>query len=512
MKNLTILVLALLPFLGSSQTWFPEEAVYTTTSYVGIEKMEVLGSQEVEGKFYTVLDRRRIEIDNFLDTVITHFDKALLRTEGEKVIYNDGLGEQVLYDFGMEVGDSLKWVRISGYCEATFYLDSTFTKEINGVTVRVQEGRVASNYYYFFGTSVRIYEGVGVVEDSYEDNWSSNGYLIPQIGLTCLADDVRPDLCSFQNDAFTIGDPEECNILTPNLIPWFALAYPKWKLVFGSMSSPMIGHRNLRASGDTIIEGQSYTIIRNEITLLEGESDTTIIEEEPFYMREDTGRVYYWDDSEEHLIYDMTMRIGDTLRWRPFKMEEFPDEMCKTYFVLDSVQEVYGFFGKSIVQYGRVVQEAFDAVSIVQIKEGAGLTHFYNNTLDEWMLGGHPIPDIYFQCFFDGGRQVGNLCYWYGIFSSLGREDDCLALVSSVSPEPYEASLDIYPNPTFDQLRIHGDLSAVKEIRIIDASGKLILISPPSERLGLGQIMPGLYFLQAELSAGGVLVHKFIKQ
>ncbi len=430
-----------------------------------------------------------------------------MRVEGEKVYYNDGLGEQVLYDFGMEVGDSLEWTRLEECYRGTFILDSIYTHNLEGESIRVQQGRIETDLSIFDGT-FRIYEGIGFTEKILiNDEWSIFGFLLPHRALSCALDSHTPFLCSFDNGIVSIDN--NCRALSPDFFNWEAHSY-FWKLTYGAMNSPQVGHRILRFEKDTIINQLTYNNIENTSEVLQGIEDTVRFLHDEYYLRTELGKVFYWDGEQDQLIYNFSMRIGDTIVWRPKEIDINPTENCYAYFVLDNLTYIYGIFERQIIQIGTLYEPYWETETKVRIDEGVGLSHFYNTFTEEWEIWGHLIPDLILQCFFDG-EDEGRLCYYRGILRSLGDEEDCADLVSEVNIPEIENQYSIYPNPSEERIFIEGNLSAIKAITILDLFGNTMMHLKAQHQVNIQDLSPGIYLIMLSSEKGIEQIQKIVK-
>ena len=81
---------------------------------------------------------------------------------------------------------------------------------------------------------------------------------------------------------------------------------------------------------------------------------------------------------------------------------------------------------------------------------------------------------------------------------------------SSIHDNSKKSDIYIYPNPVSSILNIVTDAD-IKACEILDASGKNIKTFH-SEKINLGNLPSGLYFLKVYISNGEVSVHKIVKK
>jgi hypothetical protein len=71
--------------------------------------------------------------------------------------------------------------------------------------------------------------------------------------------------------------------------------------------------------------------------------------------------------------------------------------------------------------------------------------------------------------------------------------------------------LSIYPNPVQDHLHISPS-EKIKDLRVRNLMGELILSQNKAEDLDLRGLSPGVYFLEVSLTQGQNRTQKFVKE
>ena len=75
-----------------------------------------------------------------------------------------------------------------------------------------------------------------------------------------------------------------------------------------------------------------------------------------------------------------------------------------------------------------------------------------------------------------------------------------------------QAKFTVYPNPVRHQLSIQGDLTAVREIILQDALGRIIWTKHPSSTIDVSEMKSGVYFVHVIQNNGNKQVIRVIKQ
>ena len=83
---------------------------------------------------------------------------------------------------------------------------------------------------------------------------------------------------------------------------------------------------------------------------------------------------------------------------------------------------------------------------------------------------------------------------------------------SSIEQENY--NINIYPNPSKDDIIISGDLSAFSEFIIVDNLGKIVLAeqinkNAISQKINIKSLAKGIYFVEID---DGKIIRKIVKQ
>ena len=422
--------------------------------------------------------------------------------------------EQLIYDFNMSVGDSIWWYDQGG-CPIKFRLDSLYKKEIDGSLIDIQEGLVDSEDF-FHPRFVRIYRGVGVVE-SKSNHWDTTlvqdggslGFLLPSEGLFCGLDYTPPSLCSFENDIIYIGrEYESCRWISSTTQHWF-YQNGEWVYNFGGMFDPETYARILKHNyqQDTIIEGETYQLVSNTVASRSGASELSYYDEEPYIMRSEDRKLYYWTGDTTHLVYDFNMSPGDSIEWYPDHEGSDTIGSCRAFFVLDSLSIDSIYQNEYHVQHGRLISKFWEEETKIEIYESIGWVKSYDDYNGYWHSSGFLIPELNLACYWDAAGQ-GDFCQYTSNFGNRYpmEETDCYDLVSSSERPKIDLEIKIAPNPVNESFQLIGDLSSFESYVIYDINGRKVAgflsVRGP---INVADLPSGLYFLQLQ---GG---HSFLK-
>ena len=226
--------------------------------------------------------------------------KFLLREQGDSILISDNLiviRERLIYNFNWQESDSILVSARNKY-------------EIEGLTHSYEtllDGNTYECYSFcsskFNGDRKYIYKSIG----------QTIGGLIDG-----LADGVRTTrrkyLTKFTRNNVLIYEYE---YPTPQIEDRFQDYYPiitddkMWSIVCVGTNGSQTDRRSLHLEGDTIINGMSYSICKQN----SGLGTTNITSEYYCAMREEDKKVYRIsrDSQEEHLLFDFAIQVGDSL-------------------------------------------------------------------------------------------------------------------------------------------------------------------------------------------------------
>ncbi len=240
----------------------------------------------------------------------------------------------------------------------------------------------------------------------------------------------------------------------------------------------------IKISGDSIINEQSYKMIwwEDESTLLGFGFD----ENKKTYFRP-----IGWEQTEDIVIYDFNLDIGDTfdlpviLSSSPFWEIYFEESIVEG---IDSVTLNDGSFRK---RYHFSVDNIFDTC------HGNGEWTFIDG------IGSNIHPAyVLFYCF-EFGIELD--CY-----SNQSQELHGNCLYSPTFEVPINP-IKVFPNPTDNKLIIKAPGNEILSLLLLDINGHQVLLEKNGDHMNLGELPGGVYFLKVQMRSGSVFTERIVK-
>lgn len=212
------------------------------------------------------------------------------------------------------------------------------------------------------------------------------------------------------------------------------------------------------------------------------------------FLREDsTQKVYYRNGETEELIYDFNLAVNDTFF---FDTDFF--SMCKSIIVeeIDSIAFDDGVNRKRLTMR---INYAPSHSEIDYWVAGMGSTKY----------GSFPFSE---HCIIDAGEAL--LCFFENdelVYKNTSGE----CFLTSVDDQPMLQKIQIYPNPTSDQVIITNDNQQLTHFVLHDLSGKPIqrgILDSNSKIVDLQTLPSGMYFLTITTKSGEQMVEKVLKR
>lgn len=524
MKNAITLVFLFSTFFLSGQSWFQDGDQWVNSisrgfifNDIGHEVVKVSTNDTmINGHIYDVLEKK-FSFEVFgTDTIWQEGRTSLVRAEGDSIYYYDGMEEYLIYDFSMAPGDSIKWFADNGNpgCKSFFILDSIYTIDHNGEQVRVQEG-YSDSHYSFLGP-IRIVETIGVAEKKNivgDTSWYFTGFLIPNLGLTCLEDQLPPRMCSFTGSKLDFGRTvESCSEIIPYRSNWFKIN-DKWTYnFFGSFGRGSFAREIQYERKDTMINEIKYKFLNNKIYAIDGDGDLFSYGEEDYIVRSDNRRVYYWSGEEERLVYDFNMNPGDSIEWLPQTFENQFETNCITHFLLDSIYIDVVDNRPIQVQLGILYSRYNGSEMKIQIYEGIGVVRYYDLNYNEWNAGGFLIPALHLECFFDGLGQ-GHFCRYESLDLNFSDGRDCFDLITEVKDlDSNIKSIKLVANPVTSTLFLEGDFDPMQRFSIYSLEGRKLANGVLGNgNIDINDLQAGTYLITVLLPNSVPTTLRFIK-
>ena len=357
-------------------------------------------------------------------------------------LYSDN--EILVYDFGMAVGDSVRmyWNQYDT-SEVYVRLDSVSSIYLNGnerrcYYVSSKDAKEANKWQYTY----RWIEGIGALE----------GFLYPSVIYQAGGAPTTTLLCAKYFDETIYMNEEYGTCFIDNTTDLV-----KENVEYNTFIYNYFGYIEPIKTLTTKFEGYT-TIGENEyMNVYQKDTSTTNEYELIGYMREeDNGKVYFYDNDKEYLLYDFGMKVGDSIKIYWQQCYE-----CETYIRLDSITEE---------EIGGAIRKCYHTSSNEFGFWGAPVV---------WVEGIGSLDGLFYpeSMTAPGGYITTLLCYKEkGELVYMNEEfDDCI-IGNTLSEEEVMTGTSIskvYPNPGENILNIRTALPEGR-IEVYDILGKVI--------------------------------------
>ncbi|MEM9921407.1 MAG: hypothetical protein AAF990_25120 [Bacteroidota bacterium] len=226
-SNTSLFCLLLLFFFNSpsinAQVWFENnpEWIYDYTFFDnrGYVVDKVVGDTMLLGCNCSVIEGYITSVNyttSYADTSVSGPFYNYISVRSDSVLYYSDSSFYMMYDFGMQPGDSLlineEEVKEIGIPGLYFVLDSMGSIQIDGQIRRTQHLFLLGEFYD--STRVTVIEGLGIVEQSYinfndELRFRKSGSIIPAYQYFSVIDAPAIDFCAFKDDLIFYDPLEE---------------------------------------------------------------------------------------------------------------------------------------------------------------------------------------------------------------------------------------------------------------------------------------------------------------
>lgn len=224
-----------------------------------------------------------------------------------------------------------------------------------------------------------------------------------------------------------------------------------------SFGGEVHGYIRFAEAGDSLFHGVQATMLSKEsITSSRG-----VYKSSPYFVYEDSSRMYYWNGKKYQVYLDFNLAVGDTLDWTLTSMDSITDFIVTGYDTLEidgeklvSQSMVYSVFhGKSPSNYH---------TNTVTHTERLSAIGFY--TISEILVDG-PFPNNKIRCYSDS-----EISYTFSWFE---KEMDipCDGLINIVSSEEVERNFRAFVSE--NSLWIEGDVQN-STVDVYTIAGSLI--------------------------------------
>ena len=283
--------------------------------------MEIQQNMIIDGKQYVLFGDGQ------------NYNSFLLREEGNKVfVYSSLLKKDlVLYDFTLEVGDSLPALYIDWQYHDAFHQPLPYNGEVvdynedydgtilpadtfivtNISTITLLDGKEYKKWT--FNNGMQYVEGIG----SYGTSYAENDFyqLIANVPQYSDADSTHLVCVSKNGKLLYQMDDAEMERLGAECLcdvekKWSDTWCDTWNVMEHDMGMTSDTEKTWRhyISQDTIINEQTYSIVNSYWTL----EETNVYRSALVRFAEDK-KVYAFIDDTEYLVYDFAVQVGDTI-------------------------------------------------------------------------------------------------------------------------------------------------------------------------------------------------------
>lgn len=258
--------------------------------------------------------------------------------------------------------------------------------------------------------------------------------------------------------------------------------------------------------GDTVVQGTDSRKISQIVTNYKG----TVLRQDTICIYEENSHVYFWNGVDFDLMYDFSLKAGDTLD------VQIDTQGCDSVslITIDSV---------SILQHGDISLMVQYSSYNVYAEGIMGYNYTVNNKLIEKIGDENGFifaPKCYIaeQFLYDGLR-----CYtdheisyvstsWKNFFSDISCDsiiNDSTTALNSANIEP----MSIVPNPSRDFIEIKCNDLIIEEclLEIIDLRGNRKTVVPNLTVINIKRYPVGMYFLRIIKDHQLITTLKFVK-
>jgi len=194
---------------------------------------------------------------------------------------------------------------------------------------------------------------------------------------------------------------------------------------------------------------------------------------------------YGFCDTIEHLIFDYSLDIGDTINSCIYEFIGADFDHHPPLGIVDSIKvtERFGKNRTTIFTTGTQKYEYLPIIGEILILEGVGLENY----------GIFHEPLSYLVDFCEGGMET------------------CEIILANSTLES-KKEVNIFPNPTNGVLQISIEKEELKSIRIFSAMGVFVTDFIRTNSLDVSNLEEGIYFLELTSENGDRIVKKIVKE
>lgn len=231
--------------------------------------------------------------------------------------------------------------------------------------------------------------------------------------------------------------------------------------VYGEWAPWVEGHSKIEASKDTIINGNTYTVIPNTAMGIS------------HYLRDQDGVVYYFHNGSEYTLFDFNAQVGDTVLLDIFNPSQLFNQLDST--------EVFEQ-ERVIIKEIKYIQNALGSDSLKTVLyEFVDLERQENTRgITERILFESILTEFSFISLTDdvpaSWSSIGLRCFESDSirYKKVGYTKACD--FSNVSIQEFETSsqVKVYPNPSSSLMEIAVESQRIKQVAVYNMVGGLV--------------------------------------
>lgn len=221
-----------------------------------------------------------------------------------------------------------------------------------------------------------------------------------------------------------------------------------------------------------------------------------------YIMYNDSDKVFYQQNNKFWLLYDFSLKKGDTL----FSYQPIQDDTAISLnkYIIDSIKTLQ-ISGKQLrSQYLHTIDPSFyekqDYYFFVKgsIIERIGYTGYLFGNKIELM----DSPGPYFKCYEDND-----------VFYKASNKYNCDGL-NDINDNNKPETIELYPNPVFDNIIIYCTIRRPLKLQVYNAVGQSVLqreLNNLINSIDISSLTKGIYILKIT-SLNGTIEKKIIKE
>ncbi len=206
--------------------------------------------------------------------------------------------------------------------------------------------------------------------------------------------------------------------------------------------------------------------------------------------RQDSSKVYTVSDGMEHLYYDFSLSVGDTMKYSL-------EELSNVEFVVVEI----------------------DSVTMLDNTKRKRLQLRCSNDPDgtdyglrEWVEGMGDlfgVTSLSQACILDGWELLSCFSSNDELLYQRFEDEECWFTLAVLDIS--DKDLQIYPNPTQGELRISTELN-LEKLQVFSSVGQLIMSQDYVDKFSVSVLPQGLYILVFTDDTGNQIVRRFLRE